>query len=72
MFLELISSSFSYHKNRTKSLCSGLKEICKNAFYMYAIKAILFPLERKITESNGSVNKGLGYKQSFKEGPSIF
>ena len=72
IFSAVISSSFSYHENRTKSLCSGFKEICKNAFSMSAIKAILFARKRKITESNRSVNEGPGCKQSFNEGPSIF
>ena len=36
---------------------------------MTALKAILFARKRKITESNGSVNEGPGYKQSFVKVP---
>ena len=39
---------------------------------MSAIKTVLFARKHKITESNGSVNKDPGCKQSFNEGLSIF
>ena len=33
---------------------------------------MLFGRKCKITESNGSVDKGPGFRQSFNVGPSIF
>ena len=39
---------------------------------MSATKSILFARKGKITESDGSVNEDPEWKQSIKEGPSIF
>ena len=55
-----------------KYVCSGFKKIWQNAFPILAIETILFAWKPKITESNGSFNKGPGCKQSFNEGPLIF
>ena len=58
---------------RTTKIAQSLyAQVSKKFAKVPSLKTILFVQKRKITQSNGSVNKSPGCKESFNEGPSIF